>query len=414
MSVVFRLPDLGEGMAEAEIVHWLVQPGERVRRDQPLAEVQTDKALVELPSPAAGRIAELAAQEGEVVPVGATLVTIEAEDEEDKQEAVQDTESDAENTHSALFQAPPADALRVSTEGQAIPANQVLATPAVRHLARELGVDLTTVPPSGPHGRITEEDVRQAAAKTAVSSPQRAPELASSSAEERIPLRGLRREIAAHVTQAAFTAPHVTLFGEAEVTHLVALRDRLYPRLQEEGIGLTYLPFVVKAVVAGLHAFPMLNASLDDAGQEIVLHPFYHIGIATATPEGLLVPVLRDADRKSLHELAKEIQELAQRARERRCTPEELRGSTFTVTNYGAFGGSFGTPILNFPNSAILGIGRIDEKPWVRDHQLVVAPVLPFSLSFDHRLIDGETAQRFLNRLFALLSDPDQLLLEMN
>lgn len=403
MSVVFRLPDLGEGMAEAEIVHWLVQPGDQVRRDQPLAEVQTDKALVELPSPAAGRIVALAAQEGEVIPVGATLVTIEEEDEEDKQEAT-----------SATVQAPPAEVQPMPTEGQEIPADQVLATPAVRHLARELGADLTTVAPSGPHGRITEEDVRRAATKTTVSSLQQAPEGAASSTEERMPLRGLRREIAAHVSQAAFTAPHVTLFGEAEVTRLVALRDRLYPRLQEEGVGLTYLPFVVKAIVAGLHAFPMLNASLDEAGQEIILHPFYHIGVATATPDGLLVPVVRDADRKSLHELAKEIQELAQRARQRRCTPEELRGSTFTVTNFGAFGGSFGTPILNYPNSAILGIGRIDERPWVRDHQLVVAPVLPLSLSFDHRLIDGEMGQRFLNRVIALLSDPDQLLLEMN
>lgn len=309
-------------------------------------------------------------------------------------------------------------------------ATRVQATPAVRRLARELGVDLQNVPGTGSGGRVSAEDVRRfvTAPPAAILRPSTeggvepsavatsregsVPSAVNAAPEERIPLRGLRRAIAKHMVQSVHTAPHVSSFERCEVSALIDLRRRLVPLAQERSVALTFLPFIVKAVVVALKACPWLNATIDDEREEIVVKHAYHIGVATATPEGLMVPVIRDADRLSLLDVAESIQQLSQAARDRTAHLEELQGGTFTITNFGAYGGSFGTPIINYPEVAILGVGRIKPEPWVHDNQLVVGQVLPLTLAFDHRLIDGEMAHRFLDIVMNLLSNPDRLMLE--
>jgi pyruvate dehydrogenase E2 component (dihydrolipoamide acetyltransferase) len=266
------------------------------------------------------------------------------------------------------------------------------ATPIARRVARELGVDLDRVAGSGPGGRITEADVRMQAARGAQ--------------EERVPMRGLRRRIAARMVQSAFTAPHVTAMEEADVSELVALRARMEAAAQAKGMRLTYLPFIIKAVVAALQANPYLNASLDAEAGVIILKRYYHIGIATATDDGLLVPVLRDADKKDLWEIAEGLKQLADASRARTIGREDLQGSTFTISNYGAFGGFFATPIINPPEAAILGVGRINDRAVVRDGEIVVRQLMGLSLSFDHRVVDGVDAGRFLQYVIDCLETP--------
>ncbi|MFO7263840.1 MAG: hypothetical protein A6D91_00415 [Bacillaceae bacterium G1] len=447
MIYEFRLPDIGEGIAEGEIVKWLVKEGDEVKEDDIIAEVQTDKAVVEIPAPVNGKVLRLHAKEGEVVNVGSVIVTFEVADEaagdssaasllEQPSEqsqfviAEQALEESEESAPAAASAAPPAAA---SSRTETGPRKAfVLATPAVRKYAREKGIDITTVTGTGRHGQVTKEDIDRAlaakdrgpAAASAVPTPaqqaepaeqaaQPTPDTASPANERRVPLRGVRRTIAESMVRSKYTAPHVTIMDEVDVSRLVALRAKLKPKAEEQGIKLTYLPFVVKALIAAARRYPELNASLDDEAQEIVYKTVYNVGIATATEHGLIVPVIHDADRKSILQLAQKIQELAQKARERKITLEELRGGTISVTNIGSAGGLFFTPIINYPEVAILGIGRITEKPVVRNGQIVVAPVMALSLSFDHRLIDGELAQRALNYIKELLHDPECLLMEV-
>jgi pyruvate dehydrogenase E2 component (dihydrolipoamide acetyltransferase) len=309
----------------------------------------------------------------------------------------------------------------------------------VRKYAREKGVQLALVPGTGKLGRITREDVDRFLAGGAAAPAQAAQAQAEAAApaaqaptgvqqaaaaptvhytaqagevEERVPLKGIRKAIAKAMVKSAYTAPHVTIFDEVDVTDLVAMRKEAKPLAEERGVKLTYLPFIVKAVVAGLKKFPELNASIDDEKQEIVYKKYYNIGIATSTDDGLVVPVVKAADRKSIFEIAGEIGELAKKARERKATADELKGSTFSITNIGSAGGMFFTPIINYPEVAILGVGRISEKPVVKNGEIVVGQVLSLSLSFDHRLIDGEPAQRFVNYVKQLLENPTLLVME--
>ncbi|HEY8449439.1 MAG TPA: dihydrolipoamide acetyltransferase family protein, partial [Bacillota bacterium] len=386
MAFEFKLPDVGEGIHEGEIVRWLVAEGDVVAEDQPLVEVQTDKAVVEIPSPVAGRIARLHFKDGDVVEVGSVLVTIEesAAGRTPPQPAGAKAEVGAgqaalATTGAAVTAAevgPDASDPRAAAS-DSTPRRRVLATPATRRLARELGVDLEQVPGSGPGGRVTDEDVRAfaaarqapsgreaiatgAAAKAAAPSATTAPTPARTAApaprpaaptvtgeatqlEERIPLRGVRKRIAEQMVTSKYTAPHVTVMDEVDVTELVRVREGALPLAAERGIKLTYLPFMIKAVIAGLREFPYLNASLDDANQTIVLKRYYHIGIATDTEEGLIVPVVKNADQKSILQLAAEIADLVERARNRRIALEDLRDGTFTLTNVGPLGGLFST-----------------------------------------------------------------------
>jgi len=504
MAVEFRLPDLGEGMVEAEVVRWLVKPGDRVALDQMIAEVQTDKAVVEIPSPAAGVVLTLAVEEGQVVPVETLLLTIEDASQDGTPTVPSLPVADQANG-SAAVSTGDAGALPVPTSGArpddrptplerqpngaadtapraapspAVPAatgaaapgdgsggtgrwtaasvapqRRALATPAVRRLAREMGLDITTIRGAGPAGRVLAEDLRAASAavdnqpKAAVDDrPKAAVDdrpagldeasdavtatnrtgAASKTAiatmpgavdegpdEERLPLRGLRRRIAENMVLATTTIPQVTSLVEIDASGLVALRRAILPAAEARGVKLSYLPFIVKALTQALRAYPYVNAGLDDATKEIVLKRRYHIGIATATPDGLLVPVLRHADRLTVLEIAVEVTRLAEAGRARKLPLEELRGSTFTVSNYGTVGGFFATPIINPGEAGILGLGRIVERPWVVDGRVEPRPLLPLSFTADHRLIDGELAMRFLNTLTATLENPNLLLLDM-
>ena len=426
----FRLADVGEGLHEAEIKRWLVQPGDRVTLDQDLVEIETDKAIVQIPAPVAGVVTRLGGNEGDILHVGELLALIEPD------EAPAPAAGSPAPTPVPVMQTPVPAASAPPIPASGEPAARVLTTPAVRKLARDLGVDLTGVTPSGPGGRILAADVEahgkrvpqsqaepprassatNESASHAVESANRDPQSAIRDPEaaiRRVPLRGLRRRIARTMTQAWTTIPHITGFDEVDVSALVAARARLRPVAEARGQRLTYLPFVVKAVTVALREFPIVNASLDDAAGEIVYHGVARIGIATASPDGLLVPVLKDAAGLTLLELQAEIDRLAERARTRTATPEELHGGTFTITNFGALGGWQAAPIIRPGEAAILGVGRIQARPWVVEGQLAVRDVLALSVAADHRLIDGDISTAFLTRVGALLSAPELLMLEM-
>jgi pyruvate dehydrogenase E2 component (dihydrolipoamide acetyltransferase) len=296
---------------------------------------------------------------------------------------------------------------------------EVLAMPAVRKYARELNVDLTTIKGSGPRGRITKEDVQKAAEKKEEEKPPEKVEAVQAARKydmygyvERVPLRGMRKTIARAMVKSKYTAPHVTAMDEADITRLAALRAREKEKVAEKGIHLTYLPFVIKAVVAGLEEHPYVNASLDDEDEEIILKKYFNIGVAVDTKDGLMVPVVKNAKEKSILQLANELTQLSEKARSRTIDLADLKGGTFTITNYGAVGGIFGSPIINHPEVAILGLGRILEKPVVVEGKIEVRKMLPLSLSFDHRVVDGAEAARFLNTVIDHLEDPDLILLE--
>jgi pyruvate dehydrogenase E2 component (dihydrolipoamide acetyltransferase) len=423
MAFEFRFPDVGEGITEGEIVRWLVAPGDQVRTDQPLVEVETDKAVVEIPAPRAGTILRQPVAVGEKIHVGDVLVVIGESGEQLSEAAV------------ALPQAPPAQTGSVSVVGQldttmteippppevahatGAPPRRVLAIPSVRKLARDLDVDLICVTPSGPHGRIRREDVLQAAAQAPAPAARPTPALVPAQEMERDqygpitlqPLSALRRTIAKTMVEAATTAVPVTTTDEVDVTELVVLRERSNAAAPETHI--TLLPFLMKAVVAALRQHPTLNASFEAVQQHVILKHYYHLGIATDTPEGLMVPVVKDVEQKNLLTLATELQHLTDLARTRHIALADLRGGTFTISNYGAIGGIFATPMLLLPQVAILGVGKLLQKPVVYQGEVAVRTMLPLSLTFDHRALDGATAQHFLNALMGYLVAPARLVL---
>jgi pyruvate dehydrogenase E2 component (dihydrolipoamide acetyltransferase) len=500
----FKLPDVGEGVAEGEIVSWLVETGDTVTEDQAVAEVETDKAVVEVPSPVNGTVKEIRAEEGEVVPVGDVIIVfdVEGEESEEAEEAATETEPSGEDQE-------PEQEQEAET-----PSGRVFAAPSARRLARELGVDISEVDGSGPGGRISETDVRghaesageettttgeaeattsgdgaesavkqvsdgetetpssqqdqsgsparpssadrdqtlaapatrklakeqevdidtvptdeerdgqpfvtsaqvteyaetQQAAQTADTEAIRAGE--PSEREERVPYQGIRRAIGQQMEESKYTAPHVTHHDEVDVTELVETRSDLKEVAEEQGISLTYMPFVMKAVVAALKEFPYLNSSLDEDSEEIILKNYYNLGVAVATDAGLMVPVVEDTDRKGMLQISSEMNELVTKARDRSIAREEMQGGTFTITNFGAVGGEYATPIINYPETAILGLGAIKEKPRVKDGEIVPRKVMTLSLSIDHRIIDGATAGQFANAVKRYLNKPSLLLLE--
>jgi pyruvate dehydrogenase E2 component (dihydrolipoamide acetyltransferase) len=495
----FKLPDVGEGVAEGELVRWLVEEGEEVDEDQPLAEVETDKALVDLPSPFAGTVTERHVEEGEMVPVGTVIVSV-------------DVGGDADENGGAPDAAPTAAA----PEGDSRPGGRVFAAPSTRRLARELGVDVDGVDGSGPGGRVTDADVRAAAEGPSQPTPRSVDDSATSAMRggdeaavadagtpresatpateaapaadrertlaapatrrlarelgvdldavptderrdgeafvtppmvrafaerggeaepepaaptasaadspppaddgprpgDRIPYRGVRRTIGERMEQSKYTAPHVTHTDEVDVTRLVETKAELEPHAEAEGVSLTYLPFVMRAVTRALREFPRVNASLDEDAGEIVCHDEYNLGVATATDAGLMVPVVDGVDGKGLLDLAAETATKVERARDRSIGREEMQGGTFTITNVGVIGGEYATPIVNYPEVAILALGRVAERPRVVDGEVVPRHTLPLSLSVDHRVVDGAVAARFTNRVMALLRSPARLLVD--
>ena len=402
MAFEFRFPDVGEGIAEGEIIRWLVAEGDAVRADQTLVEVETDKAVVEIPSPRTGTVMRLAVREGQTIRVGEVLVVIS--ENGDAAPAASSAASvsvvGALPTSQTVLPPPPEMAAAAAPEG---PPRRILAIPSVRKLARELGVKLADVTPTGPRGRIRREDVLQAASASAADDAPGEPQGKAPGEETLQPLSALRRTIAEAMVRAANTAVPITTTDEVDVTELVALRRR--SREAADGVNVTLLPFMMKAVVAALRQHPMLNAALDDDLRHLRLKHVYHLGIATDTPDGLIVPVIRHVDQKNILTLARELQHVAALARERRIPLSDLRGGTFTISNYGAIGGLFATPMLHLPQVAILGMGRLVDKPVAHEGEIAIRTVLPLSLTFDHRAMDGAHAQRFLNEVMGYLSN---------
>lgn len=460
----FKLPDIGEGVTEGEIVAWAdgIVVGATVQAEQALAEVMTDKATVVIPSPKTGVIAALGGKVGDVIAVGQMLVVIETD--KAAVTAPVDVPVPAAPPPASVPAAPPPVAAPVpiaapATVQRAVPPasnapdgpsataagsipeelpgmapeqaaasgtlksnEKPLAAPATRRLARELGVDLGAVPATGTHGRVTQDDVRGfvasgssgGASAAPVSAARHAPlALAPGEREERIPLRGIRKRIFEQMARSKHTAAHFTFVEECDVTALSAMRSKLAPVAAEADTKLSFLPFIVKACVAALKKHPTLNAAFDEATQELVVRKYYDIGIAAATEAGLLVPVVKAADSKSLLEISRDIQRLADDAKVGRLKREDLIGSTFTITSLGKLGGLFATPILNFPEVAILGVHQIKERPVVRDGQIVIGQVMLLSLSFDHRIIDGHIGAAFAYEVIGYLENPERLLLEM-
>lgn len=419
----FRLPDLGEGLTEADLLSWSVAVGDRVTLNEVIAEVETAKAVVELPSPFAGTVLALLAAPGDVVPVGTPLIRIgdagsspaahlSNETPEPENRAVQQGSvlvgygpgAPAESRRSARRRGaiPPHDTDTDTGIGSGRPA----AKPSARRRARDLGVDLTSVPGTGSGGAITAADV-EAAATGAAAGPVAEPPV---SRETRTPIRGVRKRTAAAVVRSAFTAPQATVFVTVDVTASMDLLDRLRSTTAFDGLTLTPLPLVAKALLVALRTRPELNASWDEVRQEIVTKHYVNLGVATATERGLLVPTVKDAQEMTLGALTRAIGEATATARAGTATPADLTGGTITITNVGVFGVDAGTAILTPGEAAILCLGAITRRPWVVDDEVRARWVTTLGLSFDHRLVDGEQAARFLTDLASILTDPLTLL----
>ena len=417
MPYEFKFPDIGEGLTEGEIVRWLVKEGDEIKEGQPLVEVETDKALAEIPSPRTGVILKIVAKEKEIVKVGQVIVIF---GEKGEILAAPPPRPKSVGVVGELEEAPEeisAVAAKAEPVRLALVSEHALATPAVRALAKELGVDINKMKGTGPEGRVLERDVRQVAEgkekpMEEVKKPVKVKKYDLYGYVERIPLRGVRRSIAKAMVKSKYTAPHVTTMDEADVTELWKIREKEKKAAEKKGIKLTILPFIIKAVIAGLMEHPYLNATLDDENEEIILKKYYNIGFATDTPEGLMVPVVKNAKDKSILQLAEDLTKLAEKARNRTIDLADLKGGTFTITNYGALGGIYGTPIINYPEVAILGVGKIKDMPVVEDGKIEIRKILHLALSFDHRVVDGGEAARFLNTVIARLEDPDLILLE--
>lgn len=449
----FKLPDIGEGVTEGEIVAWMCKPGDVLLEDAPMVEVMTDKATVTITSPRAGLVVETHGAVGTIVAVHSALVVFELDGQ-----VAAPTSASVASPPSAPAEGPAATAvgdIRESLPGMGRPAPSAaapsaatssgpryfnehpLATPATRKVARDRGVNLSEVPPTGPQGRVTKADVESFASRAAAPAPtsEAARPLASQATpqaaavrepvkiaslsegalalEERVPFAGVRRKIAQRMAQSKHTAAHFTFVEECDASALRALRDRMKAQASAAGVKLSFLPFFVKAVVAALKKHPILNSALDESTNELVYRKVYNIGIAASTDNGLIVPVVKHADRKSLLEIARDIERLAGDAKAGKSRSEDLSGSTFTITSLGAQGGLFATPIINFPEVGILGIHQIKEKPVVRDGQIVIGHVMLLSLSFDHRIVDGHVGAAFAYDIIEYLENPDRLFLEM-
>ncbi|TWE08987.1 pyruvate dehydrogenase E2 component (dihydrolipoamide acetyltransferase) [Neobacillus bataviensis] len=432
MSFQFKMPDIGEGIHEGEIVKWFVKPGDKVQEDDVLCEIQNDKAVVEIPSPVEGTVQEVLVGEGTVATVGQVLVTFDAPGYENLQFKGDDHAEEAPKQAEAPAAAPAQENAAPAAEApQAVadPNRRVIAMPSVRKYAREKGVEIRLVSGSGENGRVLKTDIdaflsggatAPAAEVTAPAAEEAKTEAPKAAApipqgeypETREKMSGIRKAIAKAMVNSKHTAPHVTLMDEIDVAKLVAHRKKFKEVAAAKGIKLTFLPYIVKALTSALREFPVLNTSLDDATSEIIHKHYYNIGIAADTEKGLLVPVVKDADRKSVFTISNEINELAGKARDGKLAPNEMKGASCTISNIGSAGGQWFTPVINHPEVAILGVGRIAEKPIVRNGEIVAAPVLALSLSFDHRMIDGATAQNAMNHIKRLLNDPELLLME--
>ena len=396
----FRLPDIGEGVSEGEIVQWHVQVGDTVGEDDPMVEVLTDKATVTIGAPCDARVEQLFVGVGEVAQVGQVLLTLQSTAESNVSSAQRSSRPPATAVGDIQDEVPGAQLFGSGTRSTSA-SGRALATPATRGLAKSLGVDLRHVRPSGHGGRVTDADVRAAMRD------ENAESGSGTELEERQPIVGIRRKIAEHMRRATSTAAHFTFVEECDASALVELRQALVPEAERMGVRLTFLPFIVKAVVDALRRHPILNSAVDEGANEFVYKKYYNIGIATATEAGLMVPVVKHADRLGLFALARRIEDLSLSARSGTLAPEDFRDSTFTVTSLGRQSGLLATPILNHPEVGILGVHRIKERPVVRDGAVEVGKVMLLSLSFDHRIVDGHVGAAFAYDIIEMLEHPE-------
>ncbi len=441
MSFEFHLPDLAEGMTEAEVVDWKVKVGDTVALDQPIVEVMSDKATVEIPSPRAGTVVKLNYGPGDTCAVGHVLFVINeggASAASEADDAASEFDDVAVSAKTKVFSKPvhlpPAPGkATVEVIDATVGRPRALATPATRRLARQMGIELTQVSGTGRNGRVTTSDLESfdkrsfhqdgahqggalahVATAPAQARPAPAPiSIAPQGGEERVPFRGMRKRIADNMTRSAFTATHFTYVEEVDTSDLVDVRDRAKARGEERGVKLTYLPFIVKAVVAGLKRHPSLNTSLDESTNEIVIKHYYHIGIATQGPNGLTVCVVRNADKLSIFEIAAEIERLSKAVANGTATRDDLTGSTFTISSLGKLGGLMATPIINFPEVGILGVHKMEQRPAVVNGAIAIRWKMNLSISLDHRLVDGYDGAIFVQDVKALLEDPTMMFMEM-
>lgn len=427
MAYEVKLHDIGEGIHEGEIAKWFLSEGDKIEEDDSLVEIANDKAVVEMPSPVSGTVEKIHVAEGEVTTVGTTIVTIDdgsestsgddvEEETEEKEEVKEESKDDSKETESK-------EEVKSEDDSKETDKRFVKAMPSVRKFARDNDVDITEVDGTGKHGRITKSDVE--AFMSGDSKPATEAEEGSSEETQSTPsaerpegretrekMSSIRRTIAKAMVESKKTSPHVTNIDEVIVDNLYDHRKRFKAYAEEQGTKLTYLPYVVKALVSALKKYPELNTSVDSETDEIIQKHYYDIGIAADTDRGLVVPVVRDANTKSIFEIADDIIELATKARDGKLKMEEMQGGSMSISNLGSEGGKWFTPVINQPEVAILGIGRIEEQPVVVDGEVVPAKVLAISISYDHRVIDGAVAQRALNHIKKLLNNPDLLLME--
>lgn len=433
MRYTFNFPDLGEGLEEGTILEWYVTEGQLVKDGDPLVQMETDKVVADIPSPRQGVIVLLHGNVGDVIKVGSPLVEIETEAAGDAQEnhrpetkkekvttePVSETEEDAGAVVGTMEVAEKDAILPESIEGTKegnaslnVPSRKALATPVARAMAKEMGIDINNVPGSGPSGRVKSEDIlnfKTGIQRTAPTQPDKA-----TAAEDvtYLPLTQIRKAIARNMIHAKHNAAHMSVFEEVEISGLMAVRDRYKQKFAEKGVKLTYLAFIVKAVAMALKKHPQLNSQIDTENSRMIVRNRYHIGIAVDAPDGLVVPVIRDADRLSIFRIAQLIGELADKARKRKLTIDEMKEGSFSITSFGSIGGIFATPVLNYPQAGILGIGRILQTPIVRDNEIVIGHIMPLSLTVDHRIVDGGETTRFIYHVMEYLTDPVSFLME--
>ncbi|MEY4994646.1 MAG: hypothetical protein RLZ65_495 [Actinomycetota bacterium] len=434
MSIAkFPLPDVGEGLTEAEIVSWKVAPGQKVEVNQTICEIETAKSIVELPCPFEGVVEELLAQEGETVEVGTPIIAVNVTsgviptmttfDAPAEAVAVEtdtgaeyklptlvgygDTGEAGSRRRRAVKQAPITTAIPVAMVRATTAADAVMAKPPIRKLAKELGVDLNLVQGTGAHGEITRDDVIGSASQASVFKNLTTPDVPSER-EERIPVKGVRKAIATAMVKSAFTAPHVSIFVDVDATRTMEYVKRLKNSVDFAGIKVTPLLIMAKAMIWAVRRNRMVNSTWTD--EEIIVHNFVNLGIAAATPRGLIVPNIKNADQMSMIELAQAIEQLAATARDGRTTPEDMKDGTITITNIGVFGVDTGTPILNPGEVGIVALGSIRKKPWVVDDEIVVRQITTIGATFDHRVVDGDVASRFVQDVASVIEEPALLL----
>jgi pyruvate dehydrogenase E2 component (dihydrolipoamide acetyltransferase) len=430
MRYIFNFPDIGEGLEEGTILEWHVIKGQAIKAGQALVNMETDKIVTDIPSPKTGTIVALYGSVGEIIHVGSPLVEIEIEGvfgeaaiAEAKEPSKEEPEEEGAAVVGTMELAGKNAYLAASDEGSAKPKTEVektvkkvLATPLARAMAMDLNIDINKIIGSGPSGRVTKEDIENFKQPRIPVKESKQPEVVSQSFSADLvtyePLSQIRKAIAKNMLQSKQNTAHMTLFEEVEISELMNIREKFKLKFSERDVKLTYLPFIVKATVEALKHHRQLNSQMDLENERMIYKNQYNIAIAIDTPEGLVVPVIKDADRLSILQIAQAISELSEKARDRKLSLNDMKDGTFTITNYGSLGGIFATPVINFPQAGILGIGRILKKPIVKDDQIVVGNILPLSLSVDHRIVDGGDASRFINRIMAYLSDPIFMLME--